>query len=159
MTTQHGTMAGYRWHTRKQNELPCDPCREAMKEHWKNQRVIRNTEINVLRRKWRREQALKHNRSSGRRRARNLGVSVEYYTDQDVIDKYGTDCHICNKPINFDAPRQCGKPGWEYGLQIDHLFPMSKGGADTLDNVRPAHGYCNNIKHATVDFLPKFRYN
>ena len=152
----HGTMSGYNWHTRKQNELPCEACRDAMKNHWKEQRVLRNTEINILRRAWRKEQALKHNRSSGRTRARKLGVDYDYFTDQEVIDTYGTDCHICNKPIDFNAARQCGKPGWEWGLQIDHLHPLSKGGSDTIDNVRPAHGYCNNIKHASVDYMHKF---
>jgi 5-methylcytosine-specific restriction endonuclease McrA len=156
---QHGTMSGYNWHTRKQKELPCEACRESMKDHWKNQRSLRNKEINVLRRAWRKEQRLRHNRSSGRQRARSLGVSYDYYTDQDVIDIHGTDCHICNKPIDFNAPRQCGKQGWEWGLQIDHIFPMSKGGSDTLDNVKPAHGYCNNIKNATIDYHHKFSGN
>lgn len=149
----HGTMSGYNYHTRKLKELPCDLCRDAMKEHWKLQRIVRNDEINYLRRLWRKSQALKHNRSAGRRRARNLGVATDYYTDQDVIDLYGTNCHICNDPIDFNAPRQCGKEGWELGLQIDHVYPLSKGGSDTLDNVRPAHGYCNNRKHATVSNL------
>ena len=148
----HGTMAGYHEHTRKLKELPCDECREAMKAYWKRMRIERNFEINVLRRAWRKRQALEHNRSSSRRRARSMGVLVGYYTDQDVIDKYGSDCHICNKPINFDAPRQCGKDGWEMGLQIDHLFPLSKGGPDTLENARPSHGYCNNKKSASLDY-------
>ena len=150
--TEHGTLAGYNYHTRKLKELPCVDCRDAMKAHWKRMRVERNEEINVLRRAWRERQALKHNRSSGRRRARALGVEVGYYTDQDVIDKYGSDCHICNQPIDFNAPRQCGKDGWELGLQIDHLFPLSKGGSDTLENARPSHGYCNNKKHASLDY-------
>ena len=154
---EHGTLAGYNRHTRIQGELPCEPCRDAMKDYWKTQRVVRNKEINIKRRAWRKEQKLKHNRSAGRQRARRLGVDYDYYTDQDVIDLYGTDCHICSKPIDFEAPRQCGKKGWEWGLQIDHIFPMSKGGSDTLDNVRPAHGYCNNIKHASVEYMEKFR--
>jgi len=29
------------------------------------------------------------------------------------------------------------------GLQIDHVIPIVKGGPDTLNNVRPAHGLCN----------------
>jgi len=53
-------------------------------------------------------------------------------------------------PIDLSAPRQCGKPGWDNGLHIDHLYPLSKGGSDNLDNVRPAHGRCNVIKSAKV---------
>ena len=43
----------------------------------------------------------------------------------------------------MNAPRQTGLDGWENGLQIDHLIPISKGGPDTLINVRPTHGLCN----------------
>jgi len=34
------------------------------------------------------------------------------------------------------------------GLHIDHVMPLSKGGPDTLENVRPAHGSCNVKKQA-----------
>lgn len=154
MAIEHGTLSGYRVHTRKLNELPCEPCRSAMKEHWKTQRVVRNKPINDLRRDWR-ARTPGANRSRTKR-ARMFGGEEGLYSDKQVLEVYGTDCHICNKPINLDAPRQCGKDGWELGLQIDHIFPLSKGGADTLDNVRPAHGYCNNIKSATVDYKKKF---
>jgi len=33
-------------------------------------------------------------------------------------------------------------------LHIDHLVPLAKGGSDTLENVRPAHGICNLRKWA-----------
>ena len=63
---------------------------------------------------------------------------------------YGSDCHICLNPIDLLAPRQPGIKGWEYGLHIDHVIPLSKGGPDTLGNVRPAHGSCNVKKHANT---------
>ena len=44
---EHGTLAGYNKHTRIQGELPCEPCRDAMKDYWKTQRVVRNKEINI----------------------------------------------------------------------------------------------------------------
>lgn len=159
---KHGTLSGYRSHTRKLNELPCEPCREAMKEHWKTQRVVRNDPINQKRREWR-ARTPGANRSRTKR-ARLFGGQEGLYSDIQVLELYGTDCHICEGPISLDAPRQCGKPGWELGLQIDHVFPLSKGGSDTLDNVRPAHGYCNNIKSATLEFrgikdLPHYLYN
>ena len=73
-----------------------------------------------------------------------------HYSDQQVLETYGTNCHICSLPIDLDAPRKTGDPGWEKGLHIDHVYPLSKGGLDTLENVRPAHGKCNVIKWATV---------
>jgi len=72
------------------------------------------------------------------------------YSEKQVLDKYGNLCHICQTPIDLSAPRKCGNPGWDNGLHIDHLYPLSKGGPDNLDNVRPAHGRCNVIKSAKV---------
>jgi hypothetical protein len=68
------------------------------------------------------------------------------YTEENIISTYGRLCNQCGLEIDMTAPRQTGKPGWENGLQIDHLIPISKRGPDTLDNVRPTHGLCNLLK-------------
>jgi 5-methylcytosine-specific restriction endonuclease McrA len=83
-----------------------------------------------------------------KRRARANNVEHIFYTKEEVLKKYGTDCHICGAPIDLKAPRKAGKKGWEHGLHLDHLIPISKGGPDTIDNVRPAHGVCNLSKGA-----------
>jgi 5-methylcytosine-specific restriction endonuclease McrA len=57
---------------------------------------------------------------------------------------------LCNTAVDLNAPRKSGIPGWEKGLHIDHFIPVSKGGPDTLNNVRPTHGLCNIRKHAKV---------
>ena len=79
-----------------------------------------------------------------RRRARRLGNGYEKYTRQQVLDIYGTDCHICGKAINLSVS---GKPGyekdWEQGLNLDHVISLADGGPDSLDNVRPSHARCN----------------
>lgn len=139
-----GTMSGYNIHTRKLKEQPCDACREAMRAHWKQQRVNRKEPINTLRRAWRQRTP------GGNRRGRRYKGEVGLYSDIQVVEMYGARCHICNGPIDLDAPRQCGKSGWEKSLHIDHVFPLSKGGLDTIENVRPSHGQCNIIKWATV---------
>jgi hypothetical protein len=87
-------------------------------------------------------------RNSSKRRALISGNGHEKYLETEVLSTYGTDCHICQIPIDFNAPRLQGTEGWELGLHIDHLIPISKGGTDTLENVRPAHGKCNLEKHA-----------
>lgn len=84
------------------------------------------------------------------RRARKMNLASERYTLQQVFDKWGIDCHLCQKPIDLTAPRRVGRKGWENGLHIDHLISLSNGGSDALDNVRPAHGYCN-IKKGNRD--------
>lgn len=82
-------------------------------------------------------------KSTRARRARLLGVASERYSADDVLALYGTDCHLCGQAIDMDVPRRIGWEGWELGLQIDHLIPLSKGGDNTLKNARPSHGICN----------------
>lgn len=95
----------------------------------------------------RRELNRKHSRI---RRSKALGNGVSKYTESEVLEKYGSDCHICQTPIDLKANRQVGKPGWKKGLHIDHLVPILRGGPDSLENVRPAHGLCNTSKGAKV---------
>jgi hypothetical protein len=81
-----------------------------------------------------------------RRRHTRYGVLSIPYSKEEVLLTYGTDCHICNLPIDIEMSRKPGIPGWQKALHIDHVIPMSKGGSDTLDNVRPSHAYCNLSK-------------
>jgi 5-methylcytosine-specific restriction endonuclease McrA len=86
---------------------------------------------------------------SGRvRRARVKQVPFERYRVEDVLAQWGTNCHICGLSIDLTAPRQMRVSGWEKGLHLDHVIPISKGGPDTLANVKPAHGLCNIRKNA-----------
>jgi hypothetical protein len=85
--------------------------------------------------------------SKYRRRAREKNVKHEPYTWKDVVAKWGSDCHLCGKPIDLNAPRWTAKKGWEEGLHLDHVIRISKGGPDTLENVKPSHGKCNMRKH------------
>jgi 5-methylcytosine-specific restriction endonuclease McrA len=88
--------------------------------------------------------------SARKRRALKLQNGHSPYSEAAILSLHGTNCHLCNQPIDFDAPRQIGKPGWELGLHIDHVIPISKGGSDTLKNVKPAHGLCNITKNNKV---------
>jgi len=85
-----------------------------------------------------------------RRRARIQGVESVKYTEQDIFELWGTDCYLCNKPIDLNAARQVGKQGWQEGLHLEHLIPITKNGADTPQNVRPAHGLCNLKKGSNL---------
>ena len=98
------------------------------------------------------ERNLHSNRKAERaRRARLKNNITIAYTESQVISTYGTNCNICGLEIDFLAPRQVGKKGWEKGLHIDHLIPIANGGSDTLNNVRPTHGLCNLKKCAKLD--------
>lgn len=174
-----GTNPGYQAH-RKRGEDPCQPCKDTeaerarqryQKDPEKSKKRTRaylvknpdkaraavarwrekNREYDLERtRQYHREHPEKRSEWNNRRRARRLGNGFEPYTEQQVLDMYGIDCHLCGEPIDLEAGRQIGKVGWEKGLHIDHLLPMAKGGPDTLENVRPSHGKCNLLKGTTV---------
>lgn len=80
-------------------------------------------------------------------RARRAEVRTAPYTIEEVLEKYGTNCHLCNQPIDLQAPRWTGASGWENGLHLDHVIRIRDGGSDTIENVKPAHGACNLKKH------------
>lgn len=83
---------------------------------------------------------------------RALMASVEFFpfSTGELLDTYGTDCHLCGEPIDLGAPRWTGREGWERGLHVDHVVPLSKGGDHTLENCRPSHGLCNLKKYNKV---------
>lgn len=131
-----GTRSGFDYHRRVTKEAPCEECRAAESLYWKNQRIIRKEQINEKRRDWRKA---------------NPGVNAPTKISmEEVIEAYGTDCHVCLEAIDFEAPRKVGTPGWEKSYHPDHLVPRSKGGQDVLENVRPSHAQCNIIKWATI---------
>jgi 5-methylcytosine-specific restriction endonuclease McrA len=155
----HGTRPGYRRHEALKVEI-CDPCRLANNAYRKerydlNQRDYKkayyqaNKELYELRRKKYIFENPDYRASEDRRRRAKIAENgYEPYTLQQVLDTYGTSCHLCEDIIDLDLPRQSGTPGWQMGLHIDHVVPIAKGGPDTLDNVRPSHAICNLSKGA-----------
>lgn len=116
---------------------------EKERQRVKEYREANLEKVRAYYRKYQQENPDKVRRVGSRRRARLRGNLAEIYTTEQVLNEYGTDCHICKEPIDLSAPRQVGQPGWEAGLHIDHLIEICNGGPDTLENVRPAHARCN----------------
>jgi 5-methylcytosine-specific restriction endonuclease McrA len=53
-----------------------------------------------------------------------------------------TPCGICGTPIDWDA-----HPHSPAAYQLDHITPLSKGGAPyEPSNLQPVHRYCNRLK-------------
>jgi len=163
-----GTAAGYavhQWH----NEEICQPCRTAYNQKSKERMKERNARltaqdkerIKLTHARWyekNKEKVLKKGKKWREqnhdkvisKKAKRRSVISESYSIQQVLERYGTDCHICHKPINLKAPRRAGSKGWELSLHIDHVIPLAKGGTNLLENVKPAHGKCNLRKSANV---------
>lgn len=58
-----------------------------------------------------------------------------------LVTKYGSQCYLC--PEKFHTMKD---------ITFDHWEPISKGGADTLENYRLAHLACNQLK---ADMTPE----
>jgi 5-methylcytosine-specific restriction endonuclease McrA len=159
---QCGTARGVDFHY-YHGEQACEPCKEAgnlrHKERYDvatpEQKWSRNTKWRVENpdlykksdKKWRENNSEKISVKNRRQRAVKASAVTEPYTSEQVIALYGDLCHICEEKVNLDAPRSAaGGAGWELGLQVDHVVPLSKGGTDLLENVRPSHGKCNLLK-------------
>jgi len=55
-----------------------------------------------------------------------------------VLERWGNRCHLCGKKIDL---RLSGKD--RAGFTFDHVIPVSKGGTNDPENIRPAHFACN----------------
>lgn len=90
--------------------------------------------------------------SERKRRALEAKVYSERYTETEVLNRWGSNCHLCGGPIDLDAPRAAKNgQGWEKGLHLDHVVPISYGGPDILENVKPSHGICNLSRGKSVE--------
>ena len=59
---------------------------------------------------------------------------------QLVTGTYGWTCTLCHRPIDPHATALRDR------LSIDHVLPVSRGGTDAIENLRPAHYGCNAAK-------------
>lgn len=68
------------------------------------------------------------------RRAKKLGVFVEYVDKRKLWEEYQGICGLCSKPVKLNR------------MTIDHIEPLSKGGLHSYGNTQPAHSLCNHVK-------------
>jgi 5-methylcytosine-specific restriction endonuclease McrA len=98
---------------------------------------------------WKQANPEKARHYSRSQRARKQGNEVEFYTLEEVFKIYGTNCYLCDMPINLEVSGKFGSnPQWKSGLHIEHFIPINLGGPDTIENVRPSHAWCNIAKGA-----------
>jgi len=159
----HGAGISDYYRCRKIHGTACQECKAAASAYERNRRksnIEHHRDIEVAWRHRNIEKAREHERNyrqrypekqrvkERRHRARRKRAISASYTFRDVLDLWGTDCHICGLSIDMRLTRHCGEPGWEGGLHLDHVIPLSKGGTDLISNVKPSHARCNLDKSA-----------
>ncbi len=60
-----------------------------------------------------------------------------------VFERDGWQCYICGRACLRDLLERYHP----HRAELDHVVPLSKGGAHSYDNVRCACGRCNRVKH------------
>lgn len=92
--------------------------------------------------------AAKRRRHRKRRERLLAQVKREPYTREEIFERDGWVCGICDEPI--DAALVSPDPK---SASVDHIVPISRGGDDTPANVQAAHMKCNYVKGEQVHQL------
>ncbi len=75
---------------------------------------------------------------AAKRKARKLGSPSETISYKQILRDSKGLCGICKKPLDL------------FGIDFDHIVPLSKGGAHTRGNIQASHAHCNRSKGAKV---------
>lgn len=89
----------------------------------------------------------RHHHTTRDKRIRDVAGKDDISLDA-LIKRDGLTCWICGEPCDLEDAF------WKDGVfvagnnypSVDHVFPLSKGGTHTWDNVRIAHRLCNILK-------------
>lgn len=126
----------------------CKSCVRAQQRENPN-KYSRNLEW--LQEKWRNDPEWKKYRmavqSDYRHSRRVQGTShqtISGFVDRFVVfERDGYICGLCDAPIDMDA-----KPKSPLSPSLDHIIPLSRGGAHSYENAQAAHLFCNISKGA-----------
>jgi 5-methylcytosine-specific restriction endonuclease McrA len=134
-----------RWRDRyAENDTFREQHKEKNKERFRtnpNKRATEPAEQNIARNRiWRALNPFKGRMYRSKRRARMNDNGGDYTEQQwlDLCDRYGNVCLCC----------RAAKP-----LTVDHVIPISKGGANSIDNIQPLCSTCNTRKKTkSIDY-------
>jgi 5-methylcytosine-specific restriction endonuclease McrA len=142
--TDKGKEYGRRWY-RQNKEMRDAQIKEYQKKHPERYREYarewdkRNPEKRrAVYAKYRKSHPEKTREMNSRRKARIRNNKIGKVDYKKIIMRDGYICHICG---NLVHPKD---------LQFDHVFPLSKGGSHTDDNISVSHALCNNKKRAKI---------
>lgn len=89
----------------------------------------------------------------GDRRIRHMRKVDKSISLKKLYLRDGGKCWICGDKCDFNDCRHDENGNFIVGSMypsIDHVYPISKGGAHSWDNVKLAHHYCNTLKNDKV---------
>lgn len=84
-----------------------------------------------------------------------MGLPGEITTEQwrEILNDFGWCCARCGAHA---SQIEAIYPGRMVLLEVDHVIPVSRGGANNTSNLQPLCQKCNNWKRARVmDFRPE----
>lgn len=67
--------------------------------------------------------------------------TTQRFKDRARLARVKAPCHICGEPIDYSLKWPDPKC-----FVADHVVPLARGGADTIDNKRASHNTCNAAK-------------
>jgi HNH endonuclease len=81
-----------------------------------------------------------------KRRARIAAVPIEEFTHEEIFDRDGWVCQLCQAAVDpvLEWPDRMS-------ASLDHVIPLCRGGSHTRDNVQLAHLVCNIRKACNVE--------
>lgn len=122
--------------SREYRRLHPDHCRELVRR-WYRDHPENRERVKVLGRQWRDRNPQRHrdivHSAVIRRHARMRGEDgqMERISRRAVWDRDHGTCGLCAEPVAF------------FGMHVDHIKPLSKGGPHTFANVQATHRECN----------------
>lgn len=124
-------------HEARRREIVCPVCGETFVTY-KARQVVCSSECGRKRANIRHTRR-KDTRISKDKRIDKISLDVLFRRDSGV-------CHICGKQCDWNDCTQTGTAFIAGNLypSVDHIIPVSKGGADQWSNVRLAHRICNS---------------
>jgi 5-methylcytosine-specific restriction endonuclease McrA len=132
----------------------CKRCRKGNRRerYWNNreENLARNRrwnhdhpeKINEYRERYKRRHPDRVEMSAASRQQRITETHTGPISYDEVLRISESICYLCNQAIGHED------------ISFDHIIPLSRGGTDTEDNIKPAHLACNLYKGTrTVDEL------
>lgn len=87
---------------------------------------------------WRKQNPVKVAEYGHKHRARKKAAQIGEVSYARILARDGMFCYLCSSQIA------------QHALSFDHVIPLSRGGAHSEDNVRPAHRVCNMRKQGKL---------